>query len=314
MTVRPKELLKRNTNPLITAPSPDERFHSFVDDCRARVDLWLNNCLPPSSDSLHEALRYTVLGGGKRIRAILTYATADALGDIIEDTDRAACAVELIHAYSLIHDDLPAMDNDDLRRGKPTCHIAFGEAMAILAGDALQALAFEQLASMRLIPAEMVVRAVGVLARAAGSKGMICGQAMDLAAAQHDIPPDTLETMHQRKTGAMISASVQLGAITAQCMDDHILTALNQYSDAIGLAFQIQDDLLDDSGETAVLGKRQGADRNLSKATYPSILGSAGARAKLVELQQQSHAALASLGASAAHLHGIANYIVARDH
>lgn len=286
---------------------------AFFADCRNRVNLALDRCLPPHPHPLHAALRYAVLGGGKRIRPILTYAVAKALGETNADTDRAACAVELIHAYSLIHDDLPAMDNDDLRRGRPTCHIAFGEATAILAGDALQALAFEQITTMQLIPTAMIVRAANVLATAAGPLGMVYGQAIDLDANQ-DMSLDALETMHLRKTGDIICASVALGAITAQCADERLLAALDRYATAIGLAFQIKDDILDEEGETAVTGKPQGSDRNLGKPTYTFLLGIARAKDRLRQLHQQSHAALAQFDLRADYLRGIADYIVTRDH
>lgn len=291
-----------------------DAINAFFTACRGRVDRALDQCLPQSTHPLHDALRYAVLGGGKRIRPILTYGVAEALGGITEDTDRAACAVELIHAYSLIHDDLPAMDNDDLRRGNPTCHIAFGEATAILAGDALQALAFEQITTMRQIPPAMIVQATRILAKAAGPQGMVYGQAMDLDATGEKLSLAALETMHLRKTGDLISASIALGAISARCSDDATLAALRSYATAIGLAFQIKDDILDDEGNTAAIGKRQGADRNLDKSTYTSLLGIAGAKVRLHQLQQQSLHALTPFDDRANYLRGIAHYIVARDH
>ncbi len=282
----------------------------FFTHCRSRVDAELERRLPAPGCALHDAMRYAVLGGGKRIRPILSYAAAAATGAITADTDGAACAVEFIHAYSLIHDDLPAMDNDDLRRGQPTCHIAFGDATAILAGDALQTLAFAQLASTLQIPAAGIVRAVGILA--AGAQGMVRGQAIDLAATGIPISLAELEILHQRKTGDLIGASIALGALTAGGGDDARLDALHRYGAAIGLAFQVKDDILDIETDTATLGKRQGADQALAKTTFVSLLGLDGAKRRLAALHQQSLDALLPLGARAEYLRGIADYIVAR--
>lgn len=285
----------------------------FFASCRHRIAAELENRLPSPGDGLHDAMRYAVLGGGKRIRPILSYAAAMATGGDNADTDSVACAIEFIHAYSLIHDDLPAMDNDDLRRGKPTCHIAFGEAMAILAGDALQALAFAQLAALKQVPASTAVQAIGLLAAAAGGHGMVYGQAVDLAATGAMIDVPRLEILHQRKTGDLIRASLALGAMTAGCVDSRALKALHDYGEVIGLAFQVKDDILDLEGDTATLGKRQGADHERAKSTFVSLLGLAGAKRRLRELHRQSLAALAPLGHRAEFLRGIADYIVARD-
>lgn len=285
----------------------------FFASCRDRIAAELENRLPSPGDVLHDAMRYAVLGGGKRIRPILSYAAAMATGGGNADTDSVACAIEFIHAYSLIHDDLPAMDNDDLRRGKPTCHITFGEAMAILAGDALQALAFAQLAALKQVPASTAVQAIGLLAAAAGGRGMVYGQAIDLAATGVKIGAPQLEILHQRKTGDLIRASLALGAMTTGCVDNRALKALHDYGEVIGLAFQIKDDILDLEGDTATLGKRQGADDDLAKSTFVSLLGLAGAKRRLRELHLQGLAALAPLGHRAELLRGIADYIVARD-
>ncbi|MCV6604863.1 MAG: polyprenyl synthetase family protein, partial [Porticoccaceae bacterium] len=234
-----------------------------------RVDPALQHCLNahPNAESLLRAMEYSVLNGGKRVRPMLAYGAALAVADINTDTDRAACAVELIHAYSLIHDDLPAMDDDDLRRGNPTCHVRFGEASAILAGDALQALAFEQFTQLTHTPAEKALQMSAVLAQAAGARGMVAGQAIDLAAVDQSLSLQQLEQMHHLKTGALINASTQLGAISAGASTGQ-LQALGKYSHCIGLAFQVQDDILDVESSTDTLGKRQGADQALNKPTY----------------------------------------------
>ncbi len=253
---------------------------------QARSEAVLDRFLPAADAEpgpLVAAMRYAVLGGGKRIRMLLAWAAADAVGAEPERADPAAAAVELIHAYSLVHDDLPAMDDDALRRGRPSCHVAFGEATAILAGDALQALAFEVLATDDVLAArplrllEMVVR----LGRACGSSGMAGGQAVDLAAVGRQLDLDALAAMHRMKTGALIRAAVTLGALAAGADDPAVLAALDRHADHVGLAFQIRDDLLDVEGETESIGKRQGADAERDKPTYVSLLGLDGARAAL---------------------------------
>ena len=278
-----------------------------------RIDRALNQCLSthPNADALFQAMQYSVLNGGKRVRPMLAYAAAQAVGNINSDTDRAACAVELIHAYSLIHDDLPAMDDDDLRRGKPTCHIRFGEASAILAGDALQALAFEQLTQLTDTSAEKALAMTAILARAAGGQGMVAGQAIDLAAVNQTLSLQQLEQMHHLKTGALIEASIQLGAISARASDDQ-LVALKEYSRCIGLAFQVQDDILDVESNTNTLGKRQGADQALNKPTYTSLLGLEAAKLKAAELHSASLQALADFDNRADSLRAVADYIVTR--
>jgi geranylgeranyl pyrophosphate synthase len=264
----------------------------------ARVEGVLDRVLPPASQAperLHAAMRYSVLGGGKRIRPMLVYAANHALGGDPTRADAPAAAVEIIHAYSLIHDDLPAMDDDALRRGKPTCHLAFDEATAILAGDALQALAFEVLAgdpSMADHPARrgyMLLR----LAAACGAHGMAGGQALDLDAVGKRLTLAELERMHSYKTGALIRASVALGALAARRADPILLAQLDRYARAVGLAFQIRDDILDVEGTTDVIGKQRGAEAARHKPTYPSIVG-LDRSLELAEAQRRD--ALAALG------------------
>jgi farnesyl diphosphate synthase len=283
-----------------------------------RADAALAQALPPEQQppqELHRAMRYAVLGGGKRLRPILVYATGSALGAAPERLDAAAAAVEIIHAYSLVHDDLPAMDDDELRRGRPTCHVAFGEAMAILAGDALQALAFEVLAgdSPLATNAAAHVEMLRTLAAACGAHGMAGGQAFDLGAIGKRLTADELERMHVYKTGALIRASVRLGALAAGCRDDIILAALDRYGHAIGLAFQIRDDVLDVEGESATIGKTAGKDAADNKPTYPAILGMQGAQAHLRELTQTALDAVAPLGADFTSLVALARFVAERE-
>lgn len=264
---------------------------------------------------LHEAMRYASLDGGKRIRPALVYAAGRALGVREERLDAPAAAVELVHAYSLVHDDLPAMDDDELRRGKPTCHKVYGEAFAILAGDALQALAFQILAQRTLeTAAEQRVEMLETLARASGSRGMAGGQAIDLDAVGRELSLPELETMHIHKTGALIRASVRLGALSGPAPDSGLLKRLDHYAKCIGLAFQIHDDVLDVVGDTDVLGKIQGADRARDKPTYPALLGLDGARQRARELRDEALDSLAALDAKADVLRAIARYIVERGH
>lgn len=291
----------------------------FLPRCQERVKLALERCLPAANVEprrLHDAMRYATLNGGKRLRAALVYATGEAFGASPEQLDAPACALELVHAYSLIHDDLPSMDDDDLRRGKPTCHRAFDEPTALLAGDALQALAFEILATDPALVADAARRLemVARLATAAGSLGMVGGQAIDLAAVGKMLDQPQLENMHSRKTGALIRAAITLGALAAPQAPPEALPALERYGHHIGLAFQITDDILDIEGSTATLGKPQGSDQRLQKPTYPAVLGLERAR-KLA--REQSEAALASLhglGDNMRLLREIAVYIQDRTH
>ena len=296
---------------------PVARLNAVMPNWQARVEQSLDQWLPAAAlhpTRLHEAMRYAVLGGGKRVRPILVYATGAALAIDAEALDGPACALELIHAYSLIHDDLPAMDNDDLRRGKPTCHRAFDEATAILAGDALQALAFYILAHDPSITAgaEARLAMIETLALAAGSRGMVGGQAIDLAAV--GLTPDIaeLENMHIHKTGALIRAAVRMAALSAPGLDHATLQCLDHYAKCVGLAFQIRDDILDVEGDTNTLGKRQGADLVRNKPTYPSLLGLAEAKERALNLHVEALASLAALDERAAFLRGLSQYIVAR--
>ncbi|MCK9538451.1 polyprenyl synthetase family protein [Dokdonella sp.] len=286
---------------------------------RVRANDALARALPgadqPPTD-LHRAMRYAVLGGGKRLRPLLVYASGRACGAGLDTLDAAAVAVEFVHAYSLIHDDLPAMDDDALRRGQPTCHIVFGEATAILAGDALQALAFELLANDAALAVDAPTRLdmLRSLAVACGSQGMAGGQAFDLAAVGVVLDARELERMHVYKTGALIRASVRLGALAAGCHDDATLAALDRYGHAIGLAFQIRDDLLDVEGGSQQIGKTAGKDAAARKPTYPAVLGLEASRAQLDQLTAAALAAITPLGQAAQCLHELAHYAAERDH
>jgi geranylgeranyl pyrophosphate synthase len=273
-----------------------------------------------SEPRLLEAMKYSLLSGGKRVRPLLVYASALAVNECTELTDTVACAIESIHAYSLIHDDLPAMDDDDLRRGQATCHIKFDEATAILAGDALQAIAFEWLSAPLTINRDIQshnflgkqLQCVQILAQASGYMGMVAGQAIDLAAINHTLTIEQLSNMHNLKTGALISASIQLGALSAQNVDELQLAALMKYAKAIGLAFQVQDDILDVTTQTSILGKRQGADIANNKPTFTSLLGLGGAQDKANQLYKEALCALSDFGDSADHLRDLATYIIER--
>lgn len=290
-------------------------FSQFSQACRTRVDSALDRYLPQGEDptQLREAMRYSLFNGGKRVRPILAYAAAQAVdpSTSLDLIDPIAAALECLHSYSLVHDDLPAMDDDDLRRGKPTCHIAFNEATAILAGDGLQTLAFDLLTQTDL-PSQTQIQLVRQLALGSGAAGMVLGQAIDLAAVDHQLTLAQLETMHRHKTGALIRASVAMGAIAAGA-DHSQLAALDSYAAAIGLAFQVQDDILDVTGDTATIGKQQGADVARNKPTYVSLLGLEAAKAKAAELHRQALAALAGFDASATSLRQLAGYIVERS-
>jgi geranylgeranyl pyrophosphate synthase len=291
-------------------------FQERVGAAQERVERALEHSLTVAGTQatrLQAAMRYSVLNGGKRLRPLLVYITGEALGARVPDLDAPAAAVELIHAYSLIHDDLPAMDDDDLRRGRPTCHKAFDEGTAILAGDALQALAFAVLgAPGNGLSDGTRVRMLSVLAEAIGTGGMAGGQAMDLEATRR--PPDAagIERMHRLKTGALIRASVELGALAAPAAGQSDREALRRYGEEIGLAFQIQDDILDVTGDTAVLGKRAGADAAHGKPNYPSVFGLTRARELALEHRDQALAALAGLGAASHPLRFLAHYVVDR--
>lgn len=268
-----------------------------------------------TSARLHEAMRYAATNGGKHVRPAIVYATGRALGVASKLLDGPACAVELIHAYSLIHDDLPAMDNDDLRRGKPTCHKAFDEATAILAGDALQSLAYYILAhDAHMVPnAERRLQMIATLAWSSGSSGMVGGQAIDLAAVGTKLSLPELENMHIHKTGALIRASVTLGALSRQEIDKNTLGRLDQYAKYIGLAFQVRDDILDVEGDTSTIGKTQGADIARNKPTYPSLIGLADAQRMALDAHEQALECLRDFGEQADQLRWISEYAVRRD-
>ncbi|KAA2286264.1 polyprenyl synthetase family protein [Arenimonas fontis] len=281
----------------------------------ARVEAKLEAALPPVTAEpahLHAAMRHAVLGGGKRLRPMLVYAAGVATGADETTLDAPAAAVELLHAFSLVHDDLPAMDDDAMRRGRPTVHVAFGEATAILAGDALQALAFEVLADADA-PPDMRLDWLATLASAAGAAGMCGGQAMDMAATGGELELDGLQRLHALKTGALIRASVRMGAIAGGA-DAGLLARLDDYAAAVGLAFQIRDDILDIEASSEQLGKTAGKDAAQDKVTYVGLLGLDGARRRLLREAEKARAALGPLGARAEVLRGLADFTVARTH
>ncbi|WP_426700534.1 polyprenyl synthetase family protein [Rhodanobacter sp. Col0626] len=298
--------------------NPNSELGPALQSLIVRAEQALDRSLPPAEQSpadLHRAMRYAVLGGGKRLRPLLVYAAGHALGVDGPQLDAPACAVELIHAYSLVHDDLPAMDDDAMRRGRPTCHVVFGEAMAILAGDALQALAFEILAhdGHAGVEATRCVDMLRVLGRACGAEGMAGGQALDLAAVGCKLSLAELEHMHACKTGALIRTAVRLGALAAGAGDD-ALEALDRYAYAVGLAFQVRDDILDVEGESAVIGKTAGKDAAADKPTFPSIIGLDASRARLAELTGNALDAISPFGAQGRLLEELAHYAAHRHH
>lgn len=286
---------------------------------RQRVDTALDKWLPTPTiqpSRLHEAMHYAVFNGGKRIRPLLVYLTGRALKVDATWLDGPACAVELIHAYSLVHDDLPAMDDDDLRRGKPTCHKAFDEATAILVGDALQTLAFQVLSHdfYSQTTDKQRLEMITVLAVASGSRGMAGGQALDMEAEHKTLNLAELENLHIHKTGALIRASVKLGALACNHIEKNTLDKLDQYAKCIGLAFQIQDDILDIESDTLTLGKTQGADQVHHKSTYPSLLGLRGAKKMAQELVERAIASLQDFNDKADPLRWTAEYIITRQY
>jgi farnesyl diphosphate synthase len=294
-------------------------LRAWMEHWQQRVDTALDRWLPdPKTNpaTLHEAMRYSVFNGGKRVRPVLVYAAGQAMGVDEAVLDSPACAVELTHAYSLVHDDLPAMDNDDLRRGQPTCHKAFGDAMAILAGDALQTLAFYALSHglPDSVPSSHRLEIIDLLAVASGSRGMAGGQAMDLAAVGKELSVAELEDMHIHKTGALIRASVKMGALCSQDHDDNRIGKLDHYAKCIGLAFQIQDDILDVTADTQTLGKTQGADLARDKPTYPALLGLEGARELATELTNDALNTLKGFDERAEPLRALGRYIIERTH
>jgi len=292
-------------------------INAIIEHYSAQVDAQLDAILPAATGAakqLFAAMRYSVFNGGKRLRPALCFAAADAVAESDANSAKVAAALEMIHAYSLIHDDLPAMDNDDLRRGKPTCHIQFDEATAILAGDGLQSLAFQQLTELETLPAPLVVELIAMLSRLGGCAGMVTGQAIDLAATGTALELEQLKEMHAHKTGALIEASVLMGAMATGQANQEQLNALSAFARAIGLAFQIQDDILDVESSTAQLGKQQGSDATNGKSTYTSILGIERARREAAELFDHSILALQCFGEKADPLRAIAGFIVQRNH
>jgi geranylgeranyl pyrophosphate synthase len=289
---------------------------SRLTEYQLRVEEELNNSLPDATvepNLLHQAMRYSVLGKGKRIRPLLVYGAGECLQIEKKTLDAPAVAIELLHAYSLVHDDLPSMDDDDLRRGKATTHIAFNEATAILTGDALQTLAFEVLSSpLPNISLKNQLELINILSKTAGSVGMVGGQMIDLSSTGKVLSEQQLENMHLHKTGALIRASVMMGATCSARLTQQQQHALEQYAFCIGLAFQVRDDILDIEGDTETLGKQQGADIAANKATYPAILGMVATKQKVVHLYKSSYSALSCFGKEADLLRHIADYIVKR--
>ncbi|HEU5434787.1 MAG TPA: farnesyl diphosphate synthase [Telluria sp.] len=290
-------------------------FDGWMQTVQVHVEDALERFLPDAGMEparLHEAMRYTVLGGGKRVRPLLVFAAGQVSGAELDVLARAAAAVEMIHAYSLVHDDMPCMDDDALRRGKPTVHVAYDEATALLVGDALQAQAFDVLAADPIVPPARLVRMLRVLAGAAGSTGMCGGQAIDLASVGISLTQAQLERMHQLKTGALLKASVMLGALAGRDIGDAEEAALATYSNAIGLAFQVVDDVLDATADSATLGKTAGKDAAANKPTYVSILGLDASRALAQTLRGQAHEALTPFGEQGRRLRELADLIVQR--
>jgi geranylgeranyl diphosphate synthase type II len=306
-----------------TAPEDDPReaeaFGKQLEAWRLRMEHALAKRLPPADEKpsrLHEAMRYSVLGGGKRVRPALLFATARTLGLNEDEVEAAACAIELIHVYSLVHDDLPAMDDDDLRRGRPTCHKAYDEATAILVGDGLQPLAFQILVRDAALPAAPAIRLrlIDLLSEASGTFGMAGGQAIDLEAQGRQLDIAQVEDMHARKTGAVIRASVLMAAECAPQLPAHHYAALARFAAAIGLAFQIQDDLLDVIGDVSTLGKATGADREHAKPTHPAMIGIAASQERVRLLHNQALEALVPFGERAAPLRSLAQWLLSRGY
>ena len=296
--------------PIVTAVN-----YTSIDALRLRTETELDKRLPKDvNEPLAEAMRYSTLNGGKRLRAMLVYAAGLAFNAPLKELDPAACAVECIHAYSLIHDDLPAMDDDDLRRGKPTSHIQYDEATAILAGDALQTFAFELLACTKNtnIEASTQLKAIQLLAAAAGPSGMIGGQMLDILATKKNISIEELQTMHRLKTGALIQASTLLGVLYSENFSNSQYAIAKQYADNIGLAFQIVDDILDETADTATLGKQSGADKALGKSTYVALLGIDNAKIQAQKLVDDALQSIGEISDNTALLEELASLVVDR--
>lgn len=292
---------------------------SFLASCSQRVENFFEENLPSKSQApttLHGAIRYSSMNGGKRIRPALVYATADALNLAPEQVDCIAGSIELMHCYSLIHDDLPAMDDDDLRRGKPTCHRKYDEATAILAGDAMQAISFSMLTDQTILGPDAAVRAqlTYLLAKAVGSQGMAGGQAMDLAAVDKNISIESLEFIHRQKTGCLIQACIDMAQTCCTTLSEQQRSSLLKFSEHLGIAFQIRDDILDEISDTETLGKPQGSDRELNKPTYVSILGLEESERRCNEFYDQAMQCLSNFNDSASWLRLLAEHIVCRKH
>ncbi len=305
-------------NPM--ANPADEQTHAFkvwAGDIQARMEKVLETQLPASTISpmrLHEAMRYATLGGGKRVRALLAFAAGDFCGAEYTKIDTPAAAVEIIHAFSLVHDDLPCMDDDDLRRGKPTTHKQYGDAMALLVGDALQSLAFQLISQDKLLKnATQKLQMLHILALASGSRGMAGGQAIDIESIGIPLTREELEQMHIHKTGALIRAAALLGAYCADHPSEDKITAVDHFAKAIGLAFQVVDDILDAEADTQTLGKTAGKDELNNKSTYVTILGLSAAKQLASELHANAMAALSFYGREADLLRHLANFITQRS-
>ena len=292
-------------------------FPAWLTATQAQAETAVERYLPTTStgqDTLHEAMSYVSVGGGKRFRPLLVAAAARLGAAEAEALSQAMAAIEYVHVYSLVHDDMPEMDNDSLRRGKPTCHVQYDQATALLVGDALQTLAFDVLSRPVNLPAAQQLQRVQVLARASGSEGMAGGQGIDLANVGKDLSLAQLQHMHGLKTGALIRAAVALGGLSCSDVSDALLADLDVYADKLGLAFQVIDDVLDCEQDTATLGKTAGKDEEANKPTYVKLLGLEGARTQAISLAEEAKAALATYGDAAAALLGLADYVIKRNH
>ncbi|MBP6552486.1 MAG: polyprenyl synthetase family protein [Vitreoscilla sp.] len=292
-------------------------FPAWLTATQAQAETAVERYLPTTStgqDTLHEAMSYVSVGGGKRFRPLLVAAAARLGAAEAEALSQAMAAIEYVHVYSLVHDDMPEMDNDSLRRGKPTCHVQYDQATALLVGDALQTLAFDVLSRPVNLPAAQQLQRVQVLARASGSEGMAGGQGIDLANVGKDLSLAQLQHMHGLKTGALIRAAVALGGLSCSDVSDALLADLDVYADKLGLAFQVIDDVLDCEQDTATLGKTAGKDEEANKPTYVKLLGLDGARTQAISLAEEAKAAVATYGDAAAALLGLADYVIKRNH
>ena len=292
-------------------------FPAWLAATQAQAETAVERYLPTTStgqDTLHEAMSYVSVGGGKRFRPLLVAAAARLGAADAEALSQAMAAIEYVHVYSLVHDDMPEMDNDSLRRGKPTCHVQYDQATALLVGDALQTLAFDVLSRPVNLPAAQQLQRVQVLARASGSEGMAGGQGIDLANVGKDLSLAQLQHMHGLKTGALIRAAVALGGLSCSDVSDALLADLDVYADKLGLAFQVIDDVLDCEQDSATLGKTAGKDEEANKPTYVKLLGLDGARTQAISLAEEAKAAVATYGDAAAALLGLADYVIKRNH